>query len=179
VTCTTSGTRKRLAAAAACLLAGLALAGCSSAPVQQTQQQWDAAAVRFEQSNARWNEQYEREFHDPMSRHLRPSQYRLDPVLPDPPADEATMARDWERSGYVYPSGAVPAYPTYNLNYEDRPDWLANDYYYTLAQPGIVLVDVALLPVWLFAEPPWVDINYHGARYEPSMTVAPPLPPAQ
>lgn len=151
-------------------------AGCTSAKMQEARERWQAQQDRFEQANAKWNAVYEQRFHERFNRYVRPSQYRLDPVMADPAADEATTVRDWEASAYHYPNGATPAYPTYTLNYEDRPAWLGNDYCYAAGQPAVVMGDVALMPLWLFVEPPWIDITYHGAQYGPSMTVAPPLP---
>jgi hypothetical protein len=166
----------------ASVLLVLSAIGCNSAQMNEMQEtwrsNWKANQDRFEHANAQWNATYEQKFHEDFNRRLRPSQYRLDPVLPDPPADEATMARGWDTDVYRYPNGSVLAYPTYTLvNYEDAPGWLQDDYVYAVTQPGIVIADIILMPLWLFVEPPWIDLQNHGARYAPSMTVAPPLPP--
>jgi hypothetical protein len=115
-------------------------------------------------------------FEDGVDRMVRPSQRRFDAVMSDPPADEATAMRDWETQPYVYPTGQVVSFPTYNPNYEDRYSWLRNDYLYSTLQPFILLADAALLPFWEVVEPPLTNVSYHGSRYAPSMTVAPPLP---
>jgi hypothetical protein len=38
------------------------------------------------------------------------------------------------------------------------------------------MADVGAMPFWLVVEPPTTDVVYHGVRYPPSMTAAPPLP---
>jgi hypothetical protein len=172
--------RNLLAASSALLM--LSAVGCNSAQMHEMQEtwrsNWKANQDRFEHANAEWNATYEQKFHEDYNRRLRPSQYRLDPVLPDPPPDAATTARAWDTNVYRYPNGSVSAYPTYTLvNYEDAPQWLEDDYVYAATQPGIVIADIIMLPVLLFVEPPWIDLQNHGARYAPSMTVAPPLPP--
>ena len=107
---------------------------------------------------------------------VRPSQSRLDPFLADPLPDEAASLRNWDGSVYHYPNGAVVAYPTYNPNYEDRPAWLSNDNLYSTLSPAILVADAVFLPFWILVEPPSTEVTYHGPRYAPSMTVAPPLP---
>src|SRR2546421_2377653 len=105
------------------LLAALLLtAGCNSANWRETQttwrSNWQAHQDRFERANARWNAIYEEKFHEGFNRRVRPSQYRLDPVMADPPADEATAVRQWDTSVYRYPNGSVSANPTDTLDYE-------------------------------------------------------------
>ena len=114
--------------------------------------------------------------HDRFSALARPSQTRLDPVLPDPAPDEAAAVRGWEPQTYNYPNGGMIAGPTYNLNYEDRPRWLANDEAYAGAQAGILAVNILLMPFYMVVEPPLYPVTYHGSRYGPSMTIAPPMP---
>jgi hypothetical protein len=115
-------------------------------------------------------------FEERVDRMVRPSQHRFDPVMADPLPDEATALRSWETQSYVYPTGQVVAFPTYNPNYEDRYSWLRKDYLYATIQPFILLADAALLPFWEGVEPPLTNVSYHGSRLPPSMTVAPPLP---
>ena len=119
---------------------------------------------------------YSAAWEDRVNAAVRPSQARLEPVLPDPAPDVASTLRGWDTVVYRFPSGGVVAYPTYAANYEDRPAWLQNDYLYALVSPGILLADVAALPFWLVVEPPFTEVTYHGTRYPASMTVAPPLP---
>ena len=107
---------------------------------------------------------------------VRPSQARFEPKLPDPAPDEASTMRNWQGAAYLYPSGSVVAFPTYNPNYEDRPAWLQNDNFYALLQPLVVVADVLAAPFWMLVEPPSTQVAYRGTRYGPSMTVAPPLP---
>ena len=97
-------------------------------------------------------------------------------MLPDPAVDEATVLRGWESAKYTYPSGAVATHPTYAANYEDRPDWLQNDYAYIFIEPAILFADVAALPLWVVIEPATTLVSNHGVYYPSSMTVAPPLP---
>src|SRR4051812_27530592 len=96
----------------------LVVGGCNSQPMQQVQNRMD---------NVR----------NGWVARLRPSQNNIDSVMVDPPADEATQVRGWEQKTFVYPNGAVLAYPTYGMNYEDRPEWLANDYVFSLVAPAI------------------------------------------
>jgi len=111
---------------------------------------------------------------------VRPSQSRLEAVLPDPAADEATTLRGWGAEKYTYPSGAVATSPTYAANYEDRPTWMQNDYYNDYVelfmQQAVLLADVAALPMWVMVEPVTTVVTNHGVHYPPSMTIAPPLP---
>jgi hypothetical protein len=97
-------------------------------------------------------------------------------VLPDPASDEATALRGWEPQKYIYPSGAVFSGPTYSAKYENRAGWLQNDYAYMVAQPAILVGDVATLPLWMMIEGPTSQFTYYGVHYPASMTVAPPLP---
>src|SRR6266566_9418702 len=91
--------------------------GCNSAKMQEARERWhanwretqetwranwQAHQDRFEHANARWNAIYEERFHEGFSRRVRPSQYRLDPVMPDPPADEASTVRAWDVAIYHY-----------------------------------------------------------------------------
>ena len=115
-------------------------------------------------------------FEQRVNKLVRPSQSRIDPVLADPLPDEATEVRNWNSSIYRYPNGAVVAYPTYNPNYEDRPRWLSNDAVYSAISPAILVADAVFMPFWVIVEPPTTEVTYHGPRYAPSMTVAPPLP---
>ena len=115
-------------------------------------------------------------FEQHVNRIARPSQGRLDPVLPDPAPDEASTLRGWAVQAYKYPSGAVVAFPTYAANFEDRPVWMQYDATYAAMSPGIMLADVGAMPFWMIVEPPATEVNYHGVQYAPSMTVAPPLP---
>ena len=108
---------------------------------------------------------------------VRPSQERIDSVMRDPLPDEANGVRNWDTSVYHYPNGAVVAYPTYALNYEDRPAWLSNDYLYSALSPAMLVADAVLLPFGMLIEPPSTEVTYRGPRYAPSMTVAPPLIP--
>ena len=55
-------------------------------------------------------------------------------------------------------------YPTYGLNYEDRPRWLSNDYVMSLVTPGILIYDVLAMPVYMVMEGPTTPVEYHGAR---------------
>jgi hypothetical protein len=135
---------------------GALLVGCNSVPMQKVADKWDTTRRNF---NAR----------------VRPSQERIESVMVDPPADQATQLRGWDASTFLYPNGATLAYPTYGLNYEDRPKWLANDYYYSLASPAILLYDIVAMPVYMIMEPPTTAVAYHGVRQPPSMTLAPPL----
>src|SRR5437016_10720869 len=100
---------------------------------------------------ARMNERFgnfQDNMHQRFGAGVRPSQSRLDSVLSDPAPDEATAARGWDAQTLNYPHGGAIAGPTYNLNYEDRPRWLARDELYAAAQPGILLLDVALMPFY-------------------------------
>ena len=97
--------------------------------------------------------------------------------MADPEPDEAASVRGWEPSVYAYPNGAVPAYPTYKINYEDRWEWLSNDYVYALVQPAAVITQAIMILPRMIVERPWEDVVYNGVHYPPSRTVAPPLPP--
>ena len=114
--------------------------------------------------------------HERFAAEVRPSHARFDAILPDPPMDAATTVRGWDRSTLNYPNGGVIAGPTYNLNYEDRPRWLQNDELYAMLQPGILAVDILLMPFYMVVEPPLAKARYRGLHYPPSMTVAPPAP---
>jgi hypothetical protein len=107
---------------------------------------------------------------------VRPSQSRLEVMLPDPAADEATVLRGWDTEKYTYPSGTVTSSPTYGANYEDRPEWLQNDYAYVFIEPGILLADIVAMPFWVTVEPVTTLVTNHGVHYPSSITVAPPLP---
>ena len=107
---------------------------------------------------------------------VRPAHARFDPVLPDPAPDAAATVRGWNRNTLNYPACGMIAGPTYNLNYEDRPRWLRNDELYAILQPGILVVDILLMPVYMAIEPPLAKATYRGIHYPPSMTVAPPSP---
>lgn len=135
---------------------GALLVGCNSVPMQKVQDRWDNTRRAF---NAK----------------VRPSQERIESVMVDPPADQATQLRGWDASTFLYPNGATLAYPTYGLNYEDRPRWLSNDYVYSLASPAILLYDILAMPVYVIMEPPSTAVTYHGVRNPPTMTLAPPL----
>jgi hypothetical protein len=132
------------------------LVGCNSVPMQKVADKWDTTRRDF---NAK----------------VRPSQERVESVMVDAPADEAAQLRGWDASTFLYPNGATLAYPTYSLNHEDRPKWLANDYYYSLAAPGILIYDIVTMPVYMIMEPPTTAVTYHGVRQPASMTLAPPL----
>jgi hypothetical protein len=106
----------------------------------------------------------------------RPSQYRYDAVQADPPDDNASAVRTWGRDDYVYPSGVTLAYPTYHLNVEDRRGILANDYYYSIALAGLIVVDTVTMPAKMIIETPNTAVEYHGVHLPPSQTVAPPFP---
>jgi hypothetical protein len=109
----------------------------------------------------------------------RPSQHRFDAIQPDPPADEATAVRVWWADTDFYPSGATLAYPTYHLNDDERRGWTANDYWYSLAEPGLVVFETIAMPFKMMIEPPTNAVLYHGVHLPPSMTAAPPMAPVQ
>lgn len=133
-------------------------AGCNSVPMQKCADKWDTTRRDF---NAK----------------VRPSQERIETVMVDPPADQAAQLRGWDASTFLYPNGAVLAYPTYSLNNEDRPKWLKDDHVYSLAASGILIYDILSMPVYMVMEPPTTAVTFHGARMPPSMTLAPVLPP--
>ena len=111
---------------------------------------------------------------DKVSRYARPAKYQKDLVQGDPAPDAATVARGWEASRYAYPTGAIIAYPTYNVNYEDRWDiYRDNDRLYAFVGPAVLLLDIAAMPFWMIAEPPLTRVTYHGVHYPPSTTIAP------
>lgn len=155
-----SSTPIRTLKSATLVIGGLCmLVGCHSQPMQQAQDRMD----NFKRG---W-----------VSR-LRPSQENVESVMVDPEPDKAAQLRGWDRSTFVYPSGVTLAYPTYGLNYEDRPKWLANDYLMSLVTPGILIYDVLAMPVYMAMEGPSTPVEYHGARQPASMTLEPPLPQA-
>ena len=134
-------------------IAGLLIAGgCSS----------------IHEARMEWREGY--------AHRMRKSQYQLEPVMADPEPDEAATARAWDRTNYLYPNGAVSAYPTYKINYEDRWDWVSNDYVYSLMEPAAVITQAIMILPRMIVERPWEDVVYNGVHYPPTMTAAPPLP---
>ena len=158
VTGKTSSTPIRILKTATLVIGGLALlVGCHSEPMQRAQDRMD---------------NFKRDW---VSR-LRPSQENVESVMVDPMPDKATELRGWDKSTFVYPSGVTLAYPTYGLNYEDRPRWLSNDYVMSLVTPGILIYDVLAMPVYMAMEGPTTPVEYHGARQPASMTLEPPLP---
>jgi hypothetical protein len=138
----------------------LFLTGCSSAPRQ-------TATADYH------------DFRQTIINCQRPSQHRFDAIQADPPADEAASVRVWEAQTDLYPSGATLAYPTYHLNDEERRGWAANDYWYSVAAPGLVVFETFAMPFNMIIDPPTNAVVYHGVHLPPSMTVAPPMAPVR
>ena len=113
-------------------------------------------------------------FEDRVSRFARPSEYDKELVQADPAPDAATTLRGWDAAKFTYPTGAVIAYPTYNVNYEDRWDvYKDNDRLYAAVGPLVLVLDAVMMPFMMIAEPPTTRVAYHGVNYPPSTTVAP------
>ena len=144
------------------MLALACMGGCSAMP--------DAAVP------SRMRQGYTPGFEQRVDRMVRPSQHKTDAVLADAAPDQAAALRGWSQSTFTYPSGAVVAYPTWGVNYEDRPAWLQNDRAYAVISPGILIADVIAMPFWMIVEPGVTEVTYRGVRYPASTTVAPPLP---
>ena len=136
------------------------LAGCQSAPRQTATSDY-------------------RDFRQTVINYQRPSQRRFDPIQADPLADETASVRVWEAQTDIYPSGATLAYPTYQLNDEERRGWAANDYLFSLAEPGLVVFETIAMPFNMMIEPPTNAVLYHGVHLPPTMTAAPPIAPVQ
>ena len=145
------------------LAAVLLFGGC-----QSTHDHWESAGRTYDSWMAKPRAM--------INKDIRPSMSQTDPVMADPAPDAAALARGWEPISYDYPNGAVVAGPTYGLSYEDRPQWLQNDYIYALMQSPLLIGEACMMPFWMIIEPPFTRLEYHGARYVPSRTVAPPLP---
>src|SRR5207248_2028126 len=106
---------RRLGVALAGAMLLLCAAGCTSQGMADMRARVDASMLRArEQAAVGWSPQFE----ETVNRRIRPSQYRLEPLMSDPAPDEAATARGWETIAYHYPNGATVAYPTYNWNYE-------------------------------------------------------------
>src|SRR5882724_2794048 len=144
----------------AALLAVLVVDGC-----QQTHDNWESAGRTYDSWMAKPRAQ--------INKNIRPTMAQTDPVMADPAPDPAAIARGWEPVTYAYPNGATVAGPTYNVSYSDRPQWLKNDYAPSATQPLLIIAEAIAMPFWMIVEPPFTRLEYHGARFAPSRTVAP------
>jgi hypothetical protein len=87
--------------------------------------------------------------------------------------DEAMQKREWDRSTSFYPNGDTVADGTAYMfeTHETIPDpWRR------VVEPGVATLNMALLPIGVFLESPFVPQTYQGAIIPPTHTAMPPLP---
>jgi hypothetical protein len=87
--------------------------------------------------------------------------------------DEAMQRRDWDRSTAYYANGDTVADGTGYMyeTHETIPDpWRR------VVDPAVASLNIALLPVGVFLNSPFVPQTYQGAILPPTYTAVPPLP---
>ncbi|HSU67193.1 MAG TPA: hypothetical protein VLJ39_09990 [Tepidisphaeraceae bacterium] len=99
-----------------------------------------------------------------------------DPVNTKPIVGDDAMAfrSDWSKSACYYPNGDVAAWST-RFPYQDQES--QSDTGNLVLDTLTFVAETAFLPVELVANPPGTPVVYYGAKYRPTYTAQPPLPP--
>jgi hypothetical protein len=87
--------------------------------------------------------------------------------------DDAMQKRNFPKTEATYPNGAVLAGPTWET-FQPRPDvpYQVN----AIAEPGIFVGNIFLMPYQMFRQPPGSSVVWPGAVIEPTYSAMPPLP---
>src|SRR4051812_13568920 len=77
-----------------------------------------------------------------------------------PPIDEATARRDWDRSTAYYANGATIAGGT---GYVFKTHDAISDPYRRVADPAVATMNAAILPGTIFFNPTWKKMEYRSS----------------
>jgi len=89
--------------------------------------------------------------------------------------DQAMQLREWEPVSAYYQNPRFIAGPT-GFNYETPYEPF--QWYYGLTDTPLFLAQTLGLPIALIMTPPWSEVTYAGATFEPTYYAMPPLPPS-
>ena len=84
------------------------------------------------------------------------------------------LRSDWPASVAYYQNGDVAAWST-RFPYQVNPNAPARTNMFV--DPTMFVLQTAVLPVELVANPPYVPQVWYGVKYRPTYTAQPPLPP--